>query len=112
MRAPTFSLEASPTQYRPSLGSHGDIFSSMRRRNQIREWLSFLVLNSFEQDLMSIPPNQVKALGAIENIEMLNRKTEGSLRTNVYSVTFKNRKAISIVILKDGKITSLDLRAE
>lgn len=56
--------------------------------------------------------DSVKALGAIENIELLNRKTEGGLRTNVYRVTYKNGYAIYILILKDGKITSMDLKPE
>jgi len=54
----------------------------------------------------------MKSFGAIENIELLNRKTEGSLHTNVYRVTFKNQKAMYILILKDGKITSMDVRPE
>jgi CubicO group peptidase (beta-lactamase class C family) len=56
--------------------------------------------------------DEVKSLGAIESIELLNRTTEGSLHTNAYRVTFKNAKAIYILILKDGKITSMDLKPE
>lgn len=53
---------------------------------------------------------EMKSFGAIENIELLNRKTEGSLQTHVYRVTFKNQKVIYDLIVKDGKITSMDLR--
>ena len=55
---------------------------------------------------------QMKSFGAIENIEMLDRKIEGNLHTNVYRVTFKNTTVMYILILKDGKITSLDVRPE
>ncbi len=55
---------------------------------------------------------ELKSFGAVENFELLNRKMEGSLHTNVYRVTFKNQKAMFILILKDGKITSMDLRPE
>ena len=56
--------------------------------------------------------DELRSFGAIENFELLNRKTEGSVLTNVYRVTFKNQKAMYIVILKDGKITSMDLKPE
>jgi CubicO group peptidase (beta-lactamase class C family) len=56
--------------------------------------------------------DELRSFGAIENFELLNRKKEGSLHTNVYRVTFKNQKAMYIVTLKDGKITSMDLRPE
>ena len=56
--------------------------------------------------------DELKSFGAIEKLELLNRKKEGSLHTNVYRVTFKNQKAMYIVALNDGKITSMDLRPE
>jgi hypothetical protein len=56
--------------------------------------------------------DELRSFGAIENFELLNRKTEGSVLTNVYRVTFKNQKAMYIVTLKDGKITSMDMRPE
>jgi CubicO group peptidase (beta-lactamase class C family) len=56
--------------------------------------------------------DELRSFGAIENFELLNRKTEGSVITNVYRVTFKNQKAMYILTLKDGKITSTDLRPE
>lgn len=55
---------------------------------------------------------QMKALGAIEKIEVLDRRSEPVSKTNLYRVVFNNARTLYTVILKDGKITSMDLKPE
>ena len=106
-------LRARPT-------ADNDVATTKRHRRLLQEMIDGTADRGLftQEGAQSIFPlvekarDQMKTLGVIDGIELLERKTDERSQSNIYRVVFSNARAIYTVVLTDGKIANMDLKPE